>query len=119
MNEVFTTLYPHHRFLFRCGTFFIGSVIAIKWFGTLGLFLRSSRLISASKTQRGEADHKVSRVSLIHPSDVQNGLLGAQDATLVSTTQSGGKGSREHSRRTYKKHLNKTDFHSINHVLCL
>lgn len=37
-------------------------------------------------------DHKVSRVSLIHPSDVQNGLQGAQEATLVSTTQFGGEG---------------------------
>lgn len=25
----------------------------------------------------------------------------------------------EHSRKNYKKHLNKTDFHSINHVLWL
>lgn len=37
-------------------------------------------------------NHKVSRVSLIHPSDVQNGLQGAQEATLVSTTQFGGEG---------------------------
>lgn len=99
IKEVFTTWYPHHGVLFRCRTSLIGSLIAIKWFGTLGLFLRSSRLITPVKH-----DHKVSRVSLIHPSDVQNGLQGAQEATLVSTTQLGGGGVNV----TLKKELQET-----------